>query len=273
MLTTAQRRSTQYDLGGPFIPDLERASLPYSAASIQLDRTSPVPLYFQVAQHLERAIETGELAVGSHLDNEIAVAEQIGVSRPTVRRAIEYLVGRGLLVRKRGIGTRVIHPKVRRSMELTSLYDDLVAHGADPRTEVLSLDTRAAPDFVARALGIEDGTPVVAVERLRYAKGEPLALMRNYLILGLVALTQERLEQTGLYELMRAAGERPHLASQAVGARAATTAEARILGERRGAPLLTMRRTTYDAGGRALEFGDHVYRASLYSFEVVLAAR
>ena len=74
-------------------------------------------------------------------------------------------------------------------------------------------------------------------------------------------------------ELMRAAGVRPHLASQTIGARAATAAEARRLDERRGAPLLTMRRTSYDALGRALELGDHVYRASVYSFEIVLSAR
>lgn len=86
-------------------------------------------------------------------------------------------------------------------------------------------------------------------------------------------LTPEWLEQKGLYELMRAAGQRPHLASQTVGARAATSAEARMLGERSGAPLLTVRRTTYDANGRSLEFGDHVYRASLYSFDLVLTAR
>jgi DNA-binding GntR family transcriptional regulator len=64
-----------------------------------------------------------------------------------------------------------------------------------------------------------------------------------------------------------------HLASQVVGARAATTAEARLLAESRGAPLLTMRRTAYDDAGRVVEFGDHVYRASVYSFEFVLARR
>lgn len=248
-------------------------ALSFSPASIRLDRSSPVPLYFQVAQELEQAIDAGRLEVGSRLDNEIALAEQLGVSRPTVRSAIEYLVERGLLVRKRGIGTRVVHPKVRRPMELTSLYDDLRAARQAPQTKVLSLATVPASDTVAHAFGIDAGTPVVALERLRYAQAEPLALMRNYVVAGLVELTPERLEHAGLYELMRAAGQRPHLASQTVGARAATSVEARTLEERRGAPLLTMRRTTYDAAGSALEYGDHIYRASRYSFEVVLTAR
>ncbi len=245
----------------------------YSPASIAVDRASPVPLYYQVAQELERAIEAGELPADTRLENEVALAEALGLSRPTLRRAIEYLVDRGLVVRKRGIGTRVVHPKVRRPLELTSLYDDLSAHGKRPATTVLSLEVVKAPDFVARAFGSENGMSVLAIERLRYADREPLALMRNYLPEGLVELTPDRLEQTGLYAHMRSVGVRPHLASQTIGARAATAAEARALEDRRGAPLLTMRRLSYDEGGRAVELGDHVYRATRYSFEFVLTAR
>ena len=98
---------------------------------IRVDRTSPVPLYFQVAQHLEQLIESGELPMGTRLENETDLADQLGLSRPTMRRAIEYLVGKGLLVRKRGIGTQVVHTKVTREVELTSLWDDLAKNGRD----------------------------------------------------------------------------------------------------------------------------------------------
>jgi DNA-binding GntR family transcriptional regulator len=245
----------------------------FSPASIALDRTSPVPLYYQVAQELQQAIESGVLAPGTRLDNEIALAERLNVSRPTVRRAVEYLVDRGLVVRKRGVGTQVVHPKVRRPIELSSLYDDLSSDGRRPTTKVLSLERLAAPDSVAHALAIDEGGPVVGFERLRYAQEQPLALMRNYVPAGLVDLTPETLEQTGLYRLMRAAGVRLHLASQTVGARTATAAEARLLHDSRGAPLLTMERTTYDDTGRAVEFGSHIYRASIYAFQFVLATR
>ena len=243
----------------------------FSLAAAAVDRTSPVPLYYQLAQQLERAIESGELARGTQLGNEIMLADQLGLSRPTVRRAIGYLVDRGLLVRKRGVGTQVVQPRVRRPLELTSLYDDLAGGGQEPSTRVLSLDKLPASDAVAHALGLADGEPVLSVERLRLAHGEPLAVLRNYLPIDLVALTTEALERTGLYPLMRAAGVRLHLATQAVGARSATAVEARLLGDQRGAPLLTMRRTAYDDSGRAVEFADHYYRASLYSFEFVLS--
>ena len=241
--------------------------------SVPVDRASPVPLYYQVAQVLEHAIETGELPAGSRLENEIALAERLGLSRPTVRRAIAYLVDQGLVVRKRGIGTQVVHAKVRRPLELTSLYDDLITDGRRPGTRVLTLESVRAPDTVAHALGLEDGAPVLFMARLRSAGGEPLAVMHNYIPVNLLSVTARDLERTGLYDLMRTAGIRPHMATQTVGARGASAAEARSLAERKGAPLLTMQRTTYDDAGRGVEYGDHVYRATAYAFEFVLVTR
>ena len=245
----------------------------FSPASITVDRYSPVPMYYQVAQQLEHAIETGELPPGARLDGELALANQLRVSRPTLRRAIEYLVDRGYLVRRRAVGTQVVHPKVRRPVELTSLYDDLTASRKNPRTKVLSLENVPATDRVAHALGLEEGAEVTAVERLRYADGQPLAVMRNWLPKGPVTLDADGLERTGLYQLMRAAGIGLHLASQTIGARGASAAEARLLEAHKGEPLLTMERTTYNENGQPVELGDHLYRASLYSFELVLVTR
>jgi DNA-binding GntR family transcriptional regulator len=248
------------------------STVAFSPASITVDRSSPVPLYYQVAQVLEQAVLAGELAPGQRLDNEIALAESLGLSRPTMRRAIQYLVDRGLLVRKRGVGTQVVHRAVRRPVELTSLYDDLATEGRSPRTDVLRLEEVRASDTVAHVLGVAEGAPVLALERLRFADDEPLALLRNYLPHGIVTLTEDGLRTAGLYQTMRSAGVRLHLASQVVGARVATSGEAKLLTESRGAPLLTMRRTAYDETGRVVEYGDHVYRASVYSFEFVLAS-
>ena len=239
---------------------------------VEVDRTSPVPLYFQVATRLQELIEQGEIGVGSRIENEVDLAERLGVSRPTTRRAIQYLVERGMLVRKRGVGTQVVHPKVRRPVELSSLYDDLVNSDRTPRTEVLDLKVVAATQEIAEALEIEPGTDVTWIERLRYAGGEPLALMHNALPLDLLRLTPEDLAERGLYELLRRAGFVPRIATQVIGARSATQSEARMLDEKRGASLLTMTRTAWDAGGRVLEYGSHLYRASRYSFEINLSA-
>jgi DNA-binding GntR family transcriptional regulator len=241
-------------------------------ADVPLDRTSPVPLYFQVASKLEQLIESGQMPAGGRLENEVELADRLGVSRPTMRRAIQYLVERGLLVRKRGIGTQIVHPKVRRPVELSSLYDDLAKSGRSPRTQVRTLEVMPAPDHVAEALGVPEGTEVTWIERLRFAAGEPLALMHNAVPVDVLRLRREDLEERGLYELLRAAGYLPRMADQVVGARAATAAEARLLGDPRGAPVLTMTRTAWDASGCAVEYGSHIYRASRYSFALTLSS-
>ncbi|RIQ11447.1 GntR family transcriptional regulator [Jiangella rhizosphaerae] len=235
-----------------------------------VDRASPVPLYFQVAQHLEQLIESGAYPPGTRLDNEIQLADQLGLSRPTMRRAIEYLVDRGLLVRKRGVGTQVVQPKVRRPVELSSLYDDLTAAGKQPRTQILSFELQEPSEVVAEALGLSGGERVYAVRRLRFTGDEPLSIMSNYVPAALVRLDAGALERTGLYALIRAAGINLKIATQTIGGRAARAAEARLLAEHPGAPLLTMTRVAYDETGRAVEYGSHLYRASMYTFELTL---
>jgi DNA-binding GntR family transcriptional regulator len=243
------------------------------AQRIRIDRSSPVPLYYQVAQRLEELIEAGDMPPGYRLENEIALADRLGLSRPTMRQAIQHLVDKGLVVRKRGVGTQVVHTRVRRQVELSSLYDDLDRAHRQPRTDVLSFAEGPAPDEVAVALHLPAGEPVIAIERLRYAQDEPLALMHNYLPVGIAPLTAEALVRRGLYQILRDAGIQMRIADQTIGARKASAVEARLLEETRGAPLLAMSRTAYDHAGRAVEYGSHVYRASRYTFELTLVAR
>ncbi|MEV0526135.1 GntR family transcriptional regulator [Streptomyces sp. NPDC050439] len=246
---------------------------PTVSLQLGVDRSSPVPLYFQLSQQLEAAIERGALTPGTLLGNEIELAGRLGLSRPTVRQAIQSLVDKGLLVRRRGVGTQVVHSQVKRPLELSSLYDDLEAAGQRPETRVLRNSVEPASAEVAASLGIAEGDDVHLVERLRLAHGEPMACLRNHIPSGLLALDTAHLEATGLYRLMRAAGITLHSARQSVGARAATAGEGEQLGEPAGAPLLTMQRTTFDDTGRAVEFGSHIYRASRYSFEFQLLVR
>lgn len=240
---------------------------------LSVDRGSPVPLYFQLSQQLEAAIEHGALTPGSLLGNEIEFAARLGLSRPTVRQAIQSLVDKGLLVRRRGVGTQVVHSQVKRPLELSSLYDDLESAGQRPATRVVVNTVVPASAEVAAALGVTEDGDVHRIERLRLAHGEPMAYLCNYLPPGLLDLNTAQLEATGLYRLMRASGITLHSARQTIGARAATAAEADSLAEEEGAPLLTMQRVTFDDTGRAVEFGTHMYRPTRYSFEFQLLVR
>src|SRR6266853_3408566 len=169
-----------------------------------LDKASPVPLYYQLAQNMETDIRSGRLSSGSHLDNEIELASQLGVSRPTVRRAIGLLANRGLVIRRHGIGTLVVPVRVRRPVRLSSLYDDLQEAGQVPSTRLLAHEIVPAPAEVAGSLQLSRGTRVLHFERLRLASDQPIALMRNFLPLSLEeVVTEEGLKTAGLYQLLR----------------------------------------------------------------------
>lgn len=244
--------------------------------AVELDRSSPVPLYYQLAQAIEDAIRDGELAPGDRFENELALAKRLTLSRPTTRRAIQELVDKGLLVRKRGVGTQVVQSAEHGRVELTSLFDDLARAGQDPTTKLLDYHTGPVGEEIAHELNHElnlaEDREVVTIRRLRFADGEPLALMLNYLPVELAPEATE-LENAGLYQSLRAHGVHIRLARQRIGARPATRAEARLLDEKPGAPLLTMTRTAFDDSGRAVEYGTHCYRASRYYFETTLVDR
>jgi DNA-binding GntR family transcriptional regulator len=239
-------------------------------AGVRLDHSSPVPLYYQAAQALEEAIEDGRLPRGSKLDSELDLAEQLGISRPTMRAALKQLVDKGLLMRRRGIGTIVAPQPVRRAVALTSLYDDLKASGREPRTHVLTLEEVLCPPDVAEHLGLGPSAPVLRFERLRIAGSDPIALMCNVVPVGLLEIEKEDLEQAGLYELFRESSITPHVATQRVGARKAGAREAELLEIEPGDPVLAMTRTAYDTSGRPIEYGSHSYPAESYWFEMML---
>lgn len=242
------------------------------ALTVELDRSSPVPLYYQLAQAIEAAIHSGELAPGDRFENELALAKRLTLSRPTTRRAIQEVVDKGMLVRKRGVGTQVVQNPVHRRVELTSLFDDLARAGQEPTTELLEYRSGVADSDVAVELNLAADHEVVTIQRLRRANGEPLAVMTNYLPIEL-APSADELEVSGLYQALRTRGVHIRLARQRIGAKQATKTEARLLDEKPGGPLLTMTRTAFDDSGRAVEFGSHCYRASRYYFETTLVDR
>lgn len=237
---------------------------------LELDRSSPMPLYHQISTRLERAIRDQTLPAGARLENEVSVGQRFGFSRPTVRRAIQELVDKGLLVRRRGIGTQVVHGQVTRNVELTSLYEDLSQTGQNPTTTVVRHEIGTADETIANALGVAVGDRVLHVTRVRYADGVPLAVLDNTLPSEFADFTKDELANRGLYQLLRTRGTTMKIAKQQIGARSATVAESELLSLPRNAAVLTMKRTAFDSSGRAVEYGQHCYSPDLYTFEITL---
>lgn len=240
---------------------------------MDLERSGPIPLYFQVAQKIEAAIMDGELPAGSRLENEVALGDRLGLSRPTVRRAIQELVDKGLLVRRRGIGTQVVHGQVTRGVELTSLFEDLTRSGKKPSTKMLEVKEVKADNKMAEILAVAVGSPILYVKRLRLADNVPVSILENWLPADFVDLDHDAMIEHGLYQLLRSRGVNIRVAKQRIGARKSTTLESELLEIDKNSAVLTMDRTAYDNSGRAVEFGHHCYRPDLYSFEVTLVEK
>lgn len=240
---------------------------------VELDRGSPVPLYEQLSAQLLAGIESGKVRPGDAFETEVALAQRLNLSRPTVRRAIAQLVARGLLIRRRGIGTVVAAPWVQRHGQPNSIFDDLRADDLTPVTRVLELDFDVIDRAAASRLGLPPRERLIHLTRLRSIGAVPLGILENWLpptTAVRAALVPARLEREGLYALMRANGIQIAEALQTFGARNATARERALLGLSRADPLLTMKRVAFAPDGSRIECGDHCYRGDQYAASVTV---
>lgn len=227
-----------------------------------------MPLYYQVAREIERAISDGRLSKGDYLQSELVLADTWQVSRLTLRRAIQELVGSGLLVRRKGVGTRIVNDEVRPPTRLSSIWDELTEQDRSPTTTVLAHEQIVADDAIAEQLAVARGSEVIYLERCRYADGRRLAIMRSWLSLPAgSALTTAQLTATGLYRSLRERGTWPHSARRNVSARIAGPVDAALLGIGIGAPLLIVASTMQDHSGARVEYTEQVLDATRYTMD------
>jgi GntR family transcriptional regulator len=236
-------------------------------------RRTAVPLYHQVADSLRQEIRERALRPGDFLTTEEVLEGRFGVSRATVRRALEELVAEGLVVRMPSKGTYVARPRVEvRLPLLRSFTETIVELGMEPSARVVAAAVTDAPDDVHVRLDLEEGDRVVRVERLRYADGEPMLYLQAYLPLGLGIGAQT--DFTGsMYALLAAHGCAVADAEHVVDADAADATTAAALEVEVGHPLLRMHCTTYDEEGRPVLFELAHCRSDLYRYSVRLSRR
>ncbi|WP_124054314.1 GntR family transcriptional regulator [Arcanobacterium ihumii] len=239
--------------------------------NIELDRNSDTPLYQQISTPLSELVMSGELEPGRLIEDEVTMSNRLKISRPTARRALQELVNNGLLIRRRGTGTRVTPNHVHRQIGLTSLNDDLVQAGYATQTKVLSYTVHFADAENAARLECEEGSELVTIERLRSVNSTPLAIMRNT-IASENAPSLTDLSAFGLYECFSQRGILLASATQTIGAKIANEAEAKLLNLEPGAALLTMERVAYSSTGEVIEFGSHAYNAAQYNVVMPLVA-
>jgi GntR family transcriptional regulator len=241
---------------------------PVRELDITLERNSPVPLYYQVAQAIEHAINTGALAPGDRLENELSLTSRLGLSRPTARQAIQELVKKGLLVRKRGVGTQVVRSQFRRTEALSSLNEDIIKAGKIPSTRLLEYSVGPLDQDIRDAIDVAavSESEFIKIRRLRLADDVPLAILTNYLPTRF-EITEEDMQSKSLYACLRSLGVNLKIAHQQISARLMTDEEAELLDAETPAACLTVDRIAYDDVGQFVEFGRHMYHAAQYSIQ------
>lgn len=268
---TATRRR-QADAGGALIFRLQsvqwRESTVFSAEDVQsIDAQLPVPLYHQLYTLLRQKIETGSCPRGSLLPGEAELTRQFAISRITARRALDELRRSGLVQRERGRGTTVTYqsPQAARRAPLTGLLD---AHPDEERPghlELLEFSRIAATPAIAELLKLPPGSAVDRSVHLLHLDGQPYArdLSFSLPVVGAAA----RADRPGSrLQLLRHRGIELAEIEQVISAATAEAAIARQLRTAVGAALISVTRTLYDLGGRAVEHITSLYRPDRFQF-------
>ena len=200
------------------------------------------------------------------LPSESELSDEFGASRVTVRRALELLRDEDLIAARQGFGWYVAGEPVRQQLgRLGTIEDQLEAGGRHAQRRVLEFGFTSSPPHVRTVLGVDQ---VLRVKRLNLADGEPFAGVTVWCPSELGAsLSRRDVEQRPFYELL---GVRLRGAIQTIGADAAETEDAALLGVPIGAPLLRCERVTTDTAGHPVLLSEHLFPAHRTEFVVDL---
>ena len=239
-----------------------------------VDRESKVPLYHQLKEWIIRQIESGELDPGTQIPSEMALCDSLGMSRTTVREALNQLVAEGWLYRIRGIGTFVQDSKVEPRMvqRLASFAEDMQQQHIPYSSKLLSCEIIPASLSVAAALQIVPGADVVHLERLGYTQGEPLVLADTYISHKLCRnITTKDLTDRSLYDVLEESyGLVVVKARRTLQPALATPHEAECLHISPGDPIHLMKSVSYLSSGQPVELSRLRFRGDRSRFVFTL---
>lgn len=232
----------------------------------QLDDASPTPLYLQLAELVRAQIKDGAIRTGDALPSEREFSEAVGISRVTVRKALDVLLREGLLSRRHGSGT-YIAPRIEQPAALLAGFSaDMAIRGHAPGSVLIEKATGLPTPDEAMALGLSPDQQVHRLTRVRTADGEPLAIERAVI----PASSLPSVEDIGisLYAALDVHGAKPVRGLQRLQASLATPGEAKLLSIPAGAAVLRIERRGFLANGTPVELTRSAYRGDRYDFMV-----
>ncbi len=236
-----------------------------------LDETSPIPLYHQVENIIEARIGQNQ-TVGKMLPREMDLLSIFGVSRATIKRVTDNLVAKGLIERKRAIGTRIIKGAMTEDLgRLQSYSEQMTKQGLNISTEMLGVEIREPAKAIAALLHLPAGGKTLLVRRLRgTSEAFPVVLLASSIPESFGISPKEDFSAS-LYALIEGKYGIPiEWGEERIGARAANPEEAALLQIDAGDAVLTMERLSFTRGNRPIEFVSAVYRPERYTFSIKL---
>jgi GntR family transcriptional regulator len=239
-----------------------------------LERSNPLPLYYQLKEVLKQQIRAGHLAPHTAIPSEPELVTQYHVSRATVRQALTELVHEGLLYRQHGRGTFVCEPRVQhKQSELTSFTEEMRRRGKHPGGLLIVSELVRGSHAVRERLRLNDEEQVVRLERLRLANDVPVAHEINYLPHPRAANVYQRAKETAsgsLYALMSLEGLSPYIAEQTLRGGVASEREAELLRIATSDAGMRLDSTVFDETGGPIEYTEAFYPANRYEFRITL---
>ena len=229
------------------------------------------PVYLQLSRHITDRIAAGDLRPGDSLPSERDIATMTGLSRVTVRKALQTLVEAGQVFQRRGSGTFVAPPvtRIEQSLsQLTSFSQDMARRGMTARSVWISraIHTPTPDEMMALGLGAQDS--VARLERVRVADDMPLAIERA--VLSSAVLPVPTVVEQSLYAVLETLGMRPVRALQRISAANVGARDAKLLQVAEGVAVLRIERVSYLATGRVVEVTRSIYRGDAYDFAAEL---
>jgi GntR family transcriptional regulator len=243
---------------------------------VAIDRRTSTPLYLQLKDVVVQEIRDGALKPGDRVGSEAELERAHGVSRITVRQAINALVQEGALYRVPGKGTYVASKKVAPLAAFTSFSENMTAQGLRPSYRLLELELLEPPAEIRQELRLGERDRAWRIERLLLADGEPMGLQygfypERFLGNGPRAIAPESLATASLYaSLERTLDEPLWKAEETVEPAIANRKEVKLLEIPAGAPVLVVRRLAYLASGEPVESVKLVFRGDTYRYRVNL---
>jgi GntR family transcriptional regulator len=239
-----------------------------------LERSNPLPLYYQLKEVLRQQIRSGHLEPHAAIPSEPELVASYHVSRATVRQALNELVHEGLLYRQHGKGTFVCEPRIQQTLsELASFSEELKRRGKRPGGLLVVSELTRGSETVRDRLKLADEEQVMRLERVRTADGAPWAYENDYLPYPRCSGVYQRAREVAdgsLYALMASEGLSPYVAEQTMKGGTATEREADLLQIGNGEAGLRYTCTTYDSTGQPIQYSESFFPIDRFDFHITL---